>query len=861
MMVADISGKVDLLRIFLNRFSCRSLHLIRLILNNYHTMQHLRFLGFATALLATSLTAQAQQTAAIRGRVTTSDGNPAEAVTVGLKGRGQGTITNNQGYYVLERVRPGQYTLVVSAIGLKGEEKTVTVSAGQGTTADFTLAENTEQLREVVISGSRTNKFARKQSEYVSKMPLSNLENPQVYATVGKELLTEQLVFTADDATRNVPGLQRMWEATGRAGDGGSYYNLRSFITQSQLRNGVAGGITGSTDAANLEKLEVIKGPSATLFGSALTSYGGLINRVTKKAYDQLGGEVAYSAGSFGLQRLSADVNTPLDQQKRVLLRLNTAGQYEHNFQNCGYQGFDKSLTVAPTLTYKPTERLTVQLDAELYRTQNVGKQLIFFYFPSSALQASRPEELGLDYRQSYIGNGLSQNARSANYFAQVSYQLAPGFTSSTNFTHSRSFSNGFGPYFYVTPIADSISSGDPTRLGSTNFLSRADQSTRNSRALTTEVQQLFNGDFQLAGLRNRFVVGLDYLRIDNRQTFFGSTFGAPVALGLGSQAYTDFTGAALAAQYAAGPPQFTYPITTQLSTHSAFASDVLNLTDKLSVLAALRVDRFENKGGLVGGEVKPFTQTALSPKFGVVFQPVKDKVSVFANYQNSFRSPGSYRAYNVLARPDSTELRTARLEQANQWEGGVKLDAFAGKLTTTLSYYTIRVDNLLRTDPRLEAAARFAQTQDGTQRSQGLELNVVANPVEGFNAVAGFSYNDSKLTRADASVNGRRPATASSPYLANLWLSYHLPAGPARGLGVGFGGNYASDNRIQNTATNVFTLPSYTVLNAAVFYDQPKFRISAKVDNLTNQQYWIGYTTMNPQKVRSVVGSVAYKL
>ena len=135
-----------------------------------------------------------------------------------------------------------------------------------------------------------------------------------------------------------------------------------------------------------------------------------------------------------------------------------------------------------------------------------------------------------------------------------------------------------------------------------------------------------------------------------------------------------------------------------------------------------------------------------------------------------------------------------------------------------------------------------------------------MANPLEGLNAVAGFSYNDSRLTRADESVNGRRPNTASSPYLANLWLSYRLPAGPVQGLGLGVGGNYASENRIQNTTNNVFTLPAYTVLNATVFYDQPKFRLSAKVDNLTNERYWIGYTTFNPQKVRSLVGSIAYK-
>jgi iron complex outermembrane receptor protein len=57
-----------------------------------------------------------------------------------------------------------------------------------------------------------------------------------------------------------------------------------------------------------------------------------------------------------------------------------------------------------------------------------------------------------------------------------------------------------------------------------------------------------------------------------------------------------------------------------------------------------------------------------------------------------------------------------------------------------------------------------------------------------------------------------------------------------------------------------VFILPNYTVLNASIFYDQPKYRISAKVDNLTDKHYWIGFTTMNAQRLRSIVGSVAYK-
>jgi iron complex outermembrane receptor protein len=107
------------------------------------------------------------------------------------------------------------------------------------------------------------------------------------------------------------------------------------------------------------------------------------------------------------------------------------------------------------------------------------------------------------------MGNGLTQNSRSTNFFGQLNYQIAPGFTSSTNFTTSRSFSDGFGPYFYITP--DALATRNPDAAPGANYLVRADQSTADSRNTVTEVQQLFNGDFLVGNLRNRVVLGLDY--------------------------------------------------------------------------------------------------------------------------------------------------------------------------------------------------------------------------------------------------------------------------------------------------------------------------------------------------------------
>lgn len=790
-------------------------------------------LMFFFMLLGTIAFAQ-QQLSVIKGRVTTSDGVPAAFISVGIKGKGIGTVTNDKGEFTLNKVKSGKYVIRVSAVGLQPDEKEVSISDGNDIILNFTLTENSDQLKEVNISGNGVNKFATKKSEFVAKMPLTNLENPQTYTTISKELMAEQLVTSVDDATRNVPGLQKMWEATARAGDGGAYYSSRGFIVQSKLRNGIAGNISSRIDAANLERLEVIKGPSATLFGSALTSYGGLINRVTKKPYDHFGGEVTFNRGSFDFQRLAIDVNTPIDKENQVYARLNAAYNYKGSFQD---SGFDRNLFVAPSLSYKVNDRLDFQFDAELSSGQNIGRPVFFFYFPSSQLGFNRADQAGLDYKKSYMSNDLTQVYKNNTIFAQANYKISSKWTSQTNFTHSYSYSNGRSPYFFLVP--DAVALNNPALLGA-NFISRADQSTRNGKLFNTEVQQLFNGEFNIGSVKNRVVIGLDYLRENSDIQFYSIDTFDLINKNGNAPNYADFNEANLTAFYAANKFS-SYPYSFKNNTYSAFVSDVVNITDRLIALAALRVDRFNNNTG-----TSTYSQTAFSPKFGLVFQPIKDQLSLFANYQNGFTNKNGTDVNRKAFKP----------EQANQLEGGVKMDAFGGKLSGTVSYYYIKVKDILRPDP---VTPNFS-IQDGNKISKGIEAELNVNPFAGMNIVAGFTYNDNWLVNTTPDVEGRRDGASMSPYTANLWISYKLQTGGLKGLGLGFGGNYASDNKVQNSTTSVFTLPEYTVLNSSIFYDHKKFRIGAKVDNLTNKHYWIGYTTMNPQDLRSFTGSVSYK-
>jgi iron complex outermembrane receptor protein len=769
----------------------------------------------------------------IKGTVKTSDNKSGEFVNVYIKALKRSTTTDENGKYELAKVEAGNQMITVSYVGLTTKSQSVEVVANKTTTVDFMLEQSKGELQEIMVNASKTNKYKRSKSEYVSKMPLNNLENPQVYTTITSQLMQDQLVYSVDDAMRNATGIARIWEATGRGGDGGSYYSSRGFVTQAKLRNGVAGNITSSIDGSNLERIEVIKGPSATLFGNSLTTYGGLINRVTKKAYDSVGGEVAVSAGSYDFFRTSVDFNAPLDAEKKVLFRLNSAYNYKGSFQDAG---FNRNYNIAPTITYNPNDRLSITLDAEIM----AGRSQIspyYFLLGTTGLGTNRADELGFDYKKSYLGNDLSMYSRSANFFAQATYKISDSWTSTTNASLTNSYSDGFGPYFYL--LGDSIS--------------RNDQSTAKSKDQTLEIQQNFNGDFNIGGLRNRIVIGLDYLRRNSDQHFLGGNFDT-VPLNSTSFNYGGFNAAALRARYAATPPSpFPYIYTT--NTYSAYVSDVLNITDRLLALAAIRVDRFKNGGSYYPPSTDPvgaFNQTAFAPKFGLVYQPIKDIVSIFANYQNGFTNVSGVDYQSRVFKP----------EQANQIEGGVKLNAFDGRLSSTISYYSIKVKDIVRTDNTLPPPNQ--QIQNGTQLSKGIEAEITANPFAGFNVTTGFAYNDSKYENTNADLNGLRPGTAGSPYLFNFWASYRLPAHIVKGLGVGFGGNYASDNKIINSRAagqGVFILPAYTLLNASAFWDYDKhIRFAVKADNFTNKQYYIGYGTINPQQLRSFIGTISYK-
>lgn len=782
------------------------------------------------------------QLGSIHGVIYTSDGAPAPAVTVLLKGTNKNAQTDDKGHFNIRRITPGDYTLQISLMGYNPVQQAVAISTGKATEVAITLEVSNQDLKEVIIAGNKANKFTRSTSGDVGKIQLNRLENAQTYSVITAELLSDQVALSQDDALKNATGLTQMWKSVGRPGAGGSIYLLRGFSTTSNFRNGMPAPVQSSVDVVNAESIEVIKGPSATLFGSSQTSYGGLINRVTKKPFDGRGGEIGFTAGSYGLSRATVDLNTPLDSAHQVLFRLNGAFNSEGSWQD---NGFARNLAFAPSVSYKVNDRLTLNLDAEINHRVGTGFPMFFYpyWLTTQQLGANNPEQLNIDYKRSYQSNDLSVTSDNYNFFGEAVYKMSNNWTSHTLVTTARSTSEGAMPYFYPT-LGDSIIRMVWRPSGYDNVL---------------DVQQNFNGDFKIGNLRNRLVAGLDFYHYNSNiyyREFVNqgqSDYFDQVKMQGNDPAYVDLNKDKVDNLYNTLPaPAYPYTIIYKTNTYSAYVNDVLNVTDRLLVMAGVRLDYYDNKGtfNLATGKINDgsaYHQVAASPKFGAVYQVIKDQLSVFGNYQNGFTNQQGADSAGHTFRP----------EQANQWEAGVKTDLFNGRLSGTISYYDIKVKDIVRADP---THPNFS-IQNGTQRSKGLEVEVVANPLAGLNITAGYAYNDSKYLLSDASTEGRRPGTAGPANLANLWISYRISGGAAKGLGFGFGGNYADKNKIINySPDDVFYLPSYTVLNAAITYDRAKFRLALKLNNLTDKLYFTGYSTFNAQTPRQLVASAAFR-
>lgn len=684
-----------------------------------------------------------------------------------------------------------------------------------------------KNIDEVLIYATK-NVYKVDSTDVVAKLPLKNIENPQVYNSISKYVIKDQLSTSFQAVLNNATGVSRLWESTGRAGDGAEYYTMRGFSVQPTLVNGMP-NVNNFVEPINIESTEVLKGPSGTLFGSSVISYGGLINVTTKKPYDHFGGEIGAIVGSNKLNRYTLDVNAPLG--KNAFARLVSAYHYEDSFQDAG---FNKYIFVAPSLKVVASDKLTFLINTEFKSSEGANAPMIFLsrYAPLSFNSIDIFEKY---YKRSFTDNSLTVKTPSFSLQGQALYKINKNWTSQTVVSTSNSKTDGYYQYLWDSANGDEF----------TRFISKVNGST-----YTVDVQQNFQGDFKISSIRNRMVVGLDYFSADVESN------GAWVANGTVSLVNGTDTGKLTPYNTDLILSNATSSETTSnITTKSLYISDVIDFLPNLSVMASLRLDHYQGVAMYSTEEVK--SQTTFSPKFGIVYQPIMNKLSLFANYMNGFKNLAPGNLFDSTGNVIGVQVYDP--ERANQWEVGTKTNLYKDKISLTTSYYHILVSNKLMAD----VTNPNNQVQSGEVESKGFEISLVTNPIQGLSMIAGYSYNDSKVTKDDASAGylGLRPEEAGPQNLFNFWANYKISTGVLKGLGFGVGANYASQHKTMNRSNiGTFTLPSYLVFNSVISYTANKYNINLKFDNFTNEKYFTGWSTVTPQRPSTVALGVDFK-
>jgi outer membrane receptor for ferrienterochelin and colicins len=239
------------------------------------------------------------QKASISGYISGPDSSSVSGATVVIKSTTLGTVTDRNGSYKIYKIVPGIYTLRVSLLGYETQERSFTIQEGDNF-ADFRLRESNINLNEVVVTGTRTEK---------------TLKNVPVITQVisARQMLNLGITTVAGALQNVVPGLDV------------SQFGTRTSISMQGMDakyvlflvdgERIAGEVNGDIDYSmlnleNIDRIEVIKGASSSLYGS--NAIGGVINIITKKITDPFDAKIysryskyneLYSGGGIGVKK------------------------------------------------------------------------------------------------------------------------------------------------------------------------------------------------------------------------------------------------------------------------------------------------------------------------------------------------------------------------------------------------------------------------------------------------------------------------------------------------------------------------------------------------------------------------------
>ncbi|WP_038163884.1 TonB-dependent siderophore receptor [Verrucomicrobium sp. BvORR106] len=666
------------------------------------------------------------------------------------------------------------------------------------------------------------------------------LETPQAVSVLSEAIIRDQDATKLEEVIRNVAGV-----SVGGTYEGWDYYRIRGFDSAfNTFWDGLRNDYGRSPELYGLERVEVIKGPASTLYGQA--PLGGLVNLVSKRPKHEFFGELGFSGGTWDRYEGTFDINVPLlvptsnaitppaakgakqvqpvsapttDSGLGIYARLTAL--YNNSGSYVDYVDTER-VFIAPAITFEwdDTTRLTIL--ASYMRDTGISAMPLpavgtVLHSPFGEIPVSR--YLGLpdsgtneyDFRRYRVGYDFEHD------FNEV-------FTIRQNLVYSR-MEQDWNDMLYNSHL-------DPD--GRTLYQYPYDYAeTMNRFAVDTAL----DAKFETGSVKHTLTLGVDYYWSESKDRSSQINYDDPASY---------FAIDIFRPVYQGSIPGYGFNTATrtEYSNLGFYIQEHAKLTDQLTLTLGGRYDKawYETGDGIEDDK------DAFTPKAGITFEFVPG-LAAYANYSRSFKPQWFSTTTNGAA---------VDPEEGENWEAGFKYNLLEGRVTGLLSVYQLTRENVATSN--LGTPDPFDATVSGEQRSRGFEFETAAELAPGLTLSTAYSYIDAEVTK-DNDIPVGTSLQGVPEHSANAWLKYTVQDGPLKGFGVGVGGRYYSSQ--SGDTYNTFDLPSYGIVDTALYYERDDFRVQVNFNNVFDKRHFVGsYDSLYvlPGKPFNVSASVTWK-
>jgi len=709
------------------------------------------------------------------------------------------------------RLHPGSYRLAVRAEGFASTAQMVTV--GDGSSAALTVVLSLGS-RADTVNVTADNGFVPYASNTGSKTGAMLVEVPQSISIINERELEARNVTTVNEALRYTPGVQADEYGVEQRYD---WLKIRGFTadTYGVFRDGMRwNSLAGKMDPFELESVEVIKGPSSVLYGQAPP--GGLINLVTKRPLSETKHELQAQFGSYDRKQVQADFGGPIDENGVWRYRL--LGLLRNSGTQVNYTPDDRRM-IAPSLAWHPSDRTNITALGDWQHDKTKWSQ---FLPASGTIYNDNPN--GIVPVDTFVGEPgwekVVRDQASLGYMADHLFSDGWNIHQNYRFQHvnfqgSTVYGVGFEP-------------GSSTMLMRYAFTYPQwnDIHTLDTRALR---------HFATRNWEHTVLGGYDYVHLNTRT---GGGYAAVASINVFHPVY----GATI--------PSLTQSTdNNQLNQqHGAYLQDQVKYKRHLVLTLGGREDwAVTDLNNYLANTYNYQNDSKFTGRAGVTYL-TDIGIAPYFSYATSFQpTTGSTTFDGQLFRPSL----------GKQVEGGVKIQPRTWSSFITASVFNITQTNVLTTDPNHP----LYSIQTGEVRSQGVELEGVANLTRGWNLHAGYSLTATKVTETTDSTQLSKWFPQTPRNQASLLADYTAPGGKLGGLGGNFGVRFVGLSA--GDSANTVLIPNYTLLDGALRFQWRGAEIGVNGTNLTDRRYvatCTGLAYCGYGFARNVLGSVKYR-